>query len=320
MQKGADMRPELEYVEHVKEAPLKCQIVSIENSSPHWHYEYEVFFVLRGKVTVTAESAGGSDGGGAFLLRQGDIMLFNPREIHTITQVEKGNLCLFLQWSPGILLEVYDTAFLFSLNTAAGVPQNTGAIEKFRTILAETGLLFHDKPDGYQFAIKSRLYQFISELFSSTSYRVTASGNELSSDEHLQDFDKIKQYIKNHFKEALNIDRLGRDVGMSRAKVFRVLKAAGADSIKNLTNYYRVEYAKNLLGGTALTISYIATESGFESDSSFYRVFKDATGLPPNQYRAKPEKQPSPIGVQGYAAFPISEAIALLRNCTTTVK
>ncbi|MDR3336280.1 MAG: helix-turn-helix domain-containing protein [Treponema sp.] len=79
-------------------------------------------------------------------------------------------------------------------------------------------------------------------------------------------------------------------------------------------NSYRVEYAKNLLSNSALTIPYIAAESGFESDSSFYRVFKEVTGLAPNQYRTDPGEKIVPLGIQGYAPFRISEAVQLLRN------
>jgi AraC-like DNA-binding protein len=301
------MQPELEYVEHLKEAPLKCMVVSIENSSPHWHYEYEVFFVLRGGVTVNAEN-------GVCRLERGDLILFNSREIHSITQADKENLCLVMQFSPGILLEVYESSFLFDLNTKSDNPPKPEILTRFRRILAEIGLLLYDKPDGYQFAIKSGLYQFISLLFGNLCYRIEKGEAAAGTDEQLEDFDLITQYIKTHFKDDMTMDELCREVGMSRAKVFRTLKAAGSSSVKDLTNYYRVEYAKNLLGSTALAIPYISSESGFDSDSSFYRIFKEVTGSSPNHYRVSPDKSNVPLGIQGYAAFPVSDAIRLLRE------
>jgi AraC-like DNA-binding protein len=301
------MRPELEYVEHIKEAPIKCMVVSVENSSPHWHHEYEVFFVLRGGVTVHSE-------GGAWRLEKGDIILFNSQEIHSIAPADKENLCLIMQFSPGLLLEVYDTSFSFDLNTKSGESLDAELPARFRNTLAEMGLLLYEKPDGYQFAIKSCLYRFISLLFGSIRYRVSRGEAAAGTDEQLEDFDHITQYIKTHFKDDMSMDDLCRDVGMSRAKVFRTLKAAGSSSVKELTNYYRVEYAKNLLGNTALSISYITQESGFESDSSFYRIFKELTGSSPNRYRVSPDKETVPLGIQGYAAFPVSDAIRLLRE------
>jgi AraC-like DNA-binding protein len=92
------------------------------------------------------------------------------------------------------------------------------------------------------------------------------------------------------------------------------MKDSGSDSIKALLNYYRVEYAKNLLANSTLSIPYIVYESGFESDSSFYRVFKEFTGLPPNQYRALPGEKIVPPGIQGYATFHPEDVARLLRE------
>jgi AraC-like DNA-binding protein len=68
------------------------------------------------------------------------------------------------------------------------------------------------------------------------------------------------------------------------------------------------------LNNAALTIPYIAAESGFKSDASFYRVFKELTGLPPNQYRVSPMEKAVPVGIQGYAAFYPGDAVKLLRE------
>jgi AraC-like DNA-binding protein len=310
---------ELEYIEDLKEAPLKCLIHSIDHSSYHWHYEYEVLFILTGAVQITFE-------GGSRRLEKGDMILFNSREIHSNMHAEGENLCLALQWSPALFLEVYDAVFSFSLNTRSSSPPKPETISRLQRILAEMGLLLYKKPDGYQFAVKSCLYQFIALLVNQVPYKIlppdaindpavppksTVPGNTALS---LEDFDRIKQYIKEHFRETVNINRLCTEVGMSRAKVFRILKAAGSDTIKGITNYYRVEYAKNLLRNSGLTVSYIASESGFESNSSFYRIFREAAGIPPHQYRETPTKSPAPLGIQGYADFPVPRMVKLLHE------
>jgi AraC-like DNA-binding protein len=297
--------PELEYIENIKEAPIMFRIVSFEHSSPHWHHEYEAFFILRGSALINCEA-------GTFDLRKGDILLFNSREIHSIFSAEKNNLCLIMQWSPALFLDVHGFLFRFNLNTRREnnyFPEN---ISLLRRAMVEIGLLLHEKPDGYQFAIKSWLYGFISLLFSSAPYTVVTHYE--SANEHLDDFDRIQRYIREHFKEDMPIDRLCSEVAMSRAKIFRVLRDAGTGSVKDIQKFYRIEYAKNLLLNTDLTIPYIANESGFESDSSFYRVFKELTGSPPNQYRASPGEQSVPPGIQGYASFRQAEVVKLLKG------
>ncbi|MDR2305404.1 MAG: AraC family transcriptional regulator [Treponema sp.] len=300
-------KSELEHVENIKEAPIMFKIVSIENSSPHWHYEYEVFFVLKGSVIINCEA-------GSFDLGKGDMLLINSQEIHSIIPSETGNLCLFMQWSPALLLDVYESRFCFNLKTVGEkqIPPEKASL--FRNVLVQIGLLLHEKPDGYQFTVKSWFYGFIGLLFSDTHYTVSKPDKTNTAGKHLEDFDKIQQYIREHFKEELTIDRLCSEVAMSRAKVFRILKMSGADSVKKNQKFYQVEYAKNLLVHSDLSIPWIAEESGFESESSFYRVFKEMTGLPPKRYRVFPGEKTVLLGVQGYAAYQQAEAVKLLKE------
>jgi AraC-like DNA-binding protein len=197
-----------------------------------------------------------------------------------------------MQWSPALLMDVYDSVFRFDLNTQGQnrPPPENAAL--FRGALAEIGLLLHEKPDGYQFAIKSRLYRFISLLFSAARYTVSRQDEINTTNKRLEDFDNIQRYIRDHFREEMNIDRLCAETAMSRAKVFRVLKASGSASIKDIQKFYRVEYAKNLLISSSLSIPYIVSESGFESDSSFYRVFKELTGSRRTSTARLPGKRP----------------------------
>jgi AraC-like DNA-binding protein len=277
----------------------------MENSSPHWHYEYEIFFVLRGSLAVNMEN-------GSYRLEQGDIILINPCEIHAMTLAEKGNICLTLQFSPEIISEVYKDPFYFILNTKLDIPQKQYAIFEFRTNLAEMGLLLFEKPGGYPFIMKSLLYKFIGSLFKHTHYQRNKTAETVLSSLDLEEFDRIKQYIKIHFKEELKQDYLCKALGVSRSSLYRLLKTSGSSSTKDLTNYYRIEYAKSLLASTKMSILDIATDSGFESESSFYRVFKTMTGVAPNQYRESPSPKKIALGIQGYVDYPIPEAINLL--------
>jgi AraC-like DNA-binding protein len=47
----------------------------------------------------------------------------------------------------------------------------------------------------------------------------------------------------------------------------------------------RVESVCTLLIKTDLTVAEIAKQSGFQTKSHFFTIFKKSTGLTPNQYR-----------------------------------
>jgi AraC-like DNA-binding protein len=298
---------EIEYIEYMKEVPMKCMVISIENSGAHWHYEYEIFFVMQGSVTVTIKS-------GKWKLEKGDMFLFNSKEIHSFSEPSKDNLCVVLQFSPKIIADQYKPTFHFTLNTKGEISLPHHIVARMQEILSEMALLIYEKPAGYPFLIKSCLYRFIGNLFRYIRYETSDGTACITSDDDLIEFDNYKQYIKTHFKEDINMERICKALGMSKSKLYRLIKSTGADTYKSLTNFYRIEYAKTLLANMDNAISNVATESGFESDSSFYRVFKELTGVSPNHYRAAPTKAVIPVGIQGYAAYRQSDAIAILRS------
>jgi hypothetical protein len=70
------------------------------------------------------------------------------------------------------------------------------------------GLALNEKPDGYQFYVKSFLYRFIGNLFSYTKYDIEAENKAATSDASLDAFEKINNYIKSNYKKKFTIDEL----------------------------------------------------------------------------------------------------------------
>jgi AraC-like DNA-binding protein len=69
-----------------------------------------------------------------------------------------------------------------------------------------------------------------------------------------------------------------------------------------------------MLRNTNTAIPYISAESGFESESSFYRIFKEQTGISPNHFRLSPASSAVPVGVQGYAPYRRMDAVEILKS------
>jgi AraC-like DNA-binding protein len=242
-------------------------------------------------------------------MKDGDICLINPREVHSFKKNGDGNICLILQFNPSVITEVYPHPFAFRLNTATDEFLPSSAKAEARRILATIGLLLQTKPDGYQFDIRSGLYSFAGMLFRNFKYEKL----EDVKMGDLRDFDAIKLYIKEHFKESVDQEHISRALGMSKAKIYRVLKAGGT-SAKDMLNFYRVERAKHLLKNSLSSSAHIACESGFESVASFYRVFREIAGMAPQEHRANPAQKIEPVGIQGYAKHSVPESLKLLRK------
>lgn len=88
----------------------------------------------------------------------------------------------------------------------------------------------------------------------------------------------------------LNLNDVAKRLNLPAAETSRAIRDASGRNFRTYVNDFRIESVKRKLtdpGYAHVSILAIAMESGFNSESSFYRVFKAATGLSPTAYRAK---------------------------------
>ena len=62
-----------ELIEHETQYPAKVFIASIDTSSFHWHYDYELMVVLKGSLVMKSVSE-------PYILNAGDVVLFKDRK------------------------------------------------------------------------------------------------------------------------------------------------------------------------------------------------------------------------------------------------
>jgi len=81
------------------------------------------------------------------------------------------------------------------------------------------------------------------------------------------------------------IESLAKETAVSRTKLFnKFTKTVGISPIQYLTNW-RIELSKQLLETTNFSVIEIANSVGYESESSFGRVFKNSQNITPGKYR-----------------------------------
>lgn len=81
-------------------------------------------------------------------------------------------------------------------------------------------------------------------------------------------------------EEILKATGIGKNVLVPLLK-----KYAGSTNLSDYINRLRLEYAVRMIKDNKnFTIDYIAEASGFNSRSTFYRVFQNVYGMTPSQY------------------------------------
>ncbi|MDC1162601.1 helix-turn-helix domain-containing protein, partial [Tenacibaculum sp.] len=115
--------------------------------------------------------------------------------------------------------------------------------------------------------------------------------NEEDISKQKDQFDKINLFIKTNKKflqSKYTLHNLSKDLDLSPSTLSAVINNNAHKSFVDYINQMRVEQAKELLickKYTEYTVTSIGLESGFNSKSSFYAVFKKHMNCTPVQYK-----------------------------------
>ncbi|MCW9708959.1 nickel-binding protein [Fodinibius salsisoli] len=97
-------------------------------------------------------------------------------------------------------------------------------------------------------------------------------------------FDHINVNIS---KDNFTIAKLSREMGLSRAQLYRKLNSMSNSSPVQFVRDLRLKYALNLIKEKKLTISEIAYELGFSNPSYFAKCFKKKYGISPSKIKVE---------------------------------
>ncbi len=104
----------------------------------------------------------------------------------------------------------------------------------------------------------------------------------------LQRLTRLMENQKPFLNSDLKLQDVADLLGTNRTYLTDNIKAATGQTFTQYVNTYRVEYAKELLSSHPNEkISAIWAESGFATESSFFRTFKAVTGTTPREWKGK---------------------------------
>lgn len=97
--------------------------------------------------------------------------------------------------------------------------------------------------------------------------------------------EKFKALIEAKMGEStLNVEDLGKDMGLSRVQLYRKLKSLTNYAPNELLRIARLKRAASLLASSGLTIAEVGYEVGFTSPSYFAKCYKEEFGESPTEF------------------------------------
>ena len=223
--------------------------------SPNGRPRYLIHLIKDGKISVTR-----ADGTVAHLTK-GDAFINAPDEA-SIMKSDSQDPCEYY-W---IAFNGKDARAILEKTTQSLYPR-----------YKESGL----------FAIKELLDNSISETIG-TLFALFNVLNSIKDESKGDKDDFVKTavlYIESNYHKQFDVGKYAKSIGVSRSHFTTVFTKRIGMSPYNLLMNERIENAKKYLINSDLTISQIATKTGFASIERFSTVFKTKTGMSPKKFR-----------------------------------
>jgi YesN/AraC family two-component response regulator len=95
----------------------------------------------------------------------------------------------------------------------------------------------------------------------------------------------VKDYVKKHYSEELDLNTIAREFGFSSSYLTKVFNKIENCTPSKFIRSYRMGIAKQLLNDDSLSIQQIASHVGYNDPFHFSKSFKQVVGISPTEYK-----------------------------------
>lgn len=248
----------------------------------HWHDATEIITCDQGAYLITIENK-------QYKLFAGDILIIPGGLVHTLTPYGtcKGKIHL-IDLSP--IKKIKSSIKIQNLLLQPTFISHTDNLE----LSQSSNALIHQMDIEYfsDNPLQELLtYSYITLLLTHVaqsdcfSMPIELPQNISSHKEYEETFNQILDYISLHYDEDLTLEVVAKQFGFSKYHFSRLFNKYINNNFSDYLACLRISAAKSMLSHSSLLISEIADKAGFNSLSSFNRVFKNKTGYSPSTYR-----------------------------------
>lgn len=106
-------------------------------------------------------------------------------------------------------------------------------------------------------------------------------------DELMQRIVQLMEQEKPYLSSELKVSDLADSIGVNSRTLSDCIRNSTDNTFANFINAYRIDHAKQLMSNHPdMKISEVFLSSGFANETTFFRIFKAATGMTPNEWKA----------------------------------
>ncbi|OPJ64912.1 AraC family transcriptional regulator [Clostridium oryzae] len=265
--------------------PLSIFTTDEAEFPPHWHEAVEVVYALTDGLKAGVNNE-------IYTLNKKDILLISSGDVHYFPPqpLQFNRIILFFEaaFFEAFTSIMKDKRFTMLLRANTNFPAAT-SVESLHDAL-ETQILqimeeYQNKKQGYKLALKARLSDILVLLMRYAPREVYSTYEKNRQLSRLERLEQVFSFVEKNFDKNITLEEISAVANYSVYHFTRFFKEATGMTFNQYVNNFRISKAAEYLISSNDSIIEIAFKSGFGSIKNFNRVFKDAKGCSPSDYR-----------------------------------
>lgn len=256
-------------------------------------FDYEIILVADGKCKITINNT-------EYVCKKNDVVFLRPGIPHEFKCIDNSDFVQphihfdvlytdkskdrFVSFKPRNKMSQYELSLIGEDVLNAFIPYvfTPCDMNAFKKDFFEVIEIFQSKKMGYELLCKARMLELLNLLIvqfvDDTPDKPNLPYNPIEA---------IKNYIDNNYLSILTLDSLSKQFFINKYTLLRKFKSEYNITVINYYHNKRIEYIKNELKTTSLSITAISEKLNFLDIYSFSRFFKIYVGCSPTEYRKR---------------------------------
>jgi AraC-like DNA-binding protein len=256
-----------------------------ENYPLHWHTATEIIMPLEHEYNVFLLKR-------SYMLRENDILIIPSCELHSITVPPSARTGkrIILMFEPTLLYSLAGLSgamsLLYNMNllTVENTPEIYGIARSLLLAAYDEFLRADDLRNPAIYAKIIDLYITMIRYYRDNK-TLSLNARPRRRQQYITRLNAVFEYIDKHISEELTLESAAGIAHFSKYHFEHVFKEYTNSSFYQYLKRARIKKAETLLLNPELAITEVAQESGFESLTTFNRVFKEIKNCTPSEYK-----------------------------------
>lgn len=250
----------------------------------HWHHEVEFITVSKGSVDCLI-------GDKKIHLTVGSGIFINSGIIHRFETTDAGTMPNIV-FAPELIAPeqtlIHERYILPLLINGPAFQILDPDITWQKKLIEQLNNIYKLQAGTQNELTQLKTLQQITELWSNLYQQLT--DDSAASLENISTFQSSRlqimlQFIHDNYEHSITLEEIAKSTNISKSSALEIFRDGISQSPISYLIKYRLRQAAILLRDTKKTISYVASSTGFSSDTYFCRKFKDYYKMTPSEYR-----------------------------------